>query len=243
MPVEMGVNHMELYPDTQYHGAIHGENSYLPRVDTPVENSKIDTKIVGRVNGRDIRATVVVNSDGTTVFDHQPPDVELHDAMYQKIEPGTHMLPGYEYPATVLPSKTGIFYISQDAVGNKQALAEVFLLGDHYQNGVGEKIPGDQAWTKRVKGYDNEGNPIFENETRAFISLSSTVYKPGRVNGHLLHRNDMKGEYQEAKKIYNRVTQDEVHMQRMKNLREQLEKYRSEKIQMLLEEPMQAVGD
>jgi len=234
MSAEMGINHQE---------AVVGENPYLSSNNNSGKNTRQESRIVGKVNGRDVRARVVVNPDGTSIFDHQPSSVELYDAMYQKIEPGTHMLPGYEHPATVLPSKSGIFYISHDAIGNTQALAEVYLLGDHYRNGLGEKIPGEATWSQKVKGIDKEGNPLYEDETRAFISLSATVFEPGRVNGHMLPWSGMSGEHQAAKKIYNRVTQDEVHMQRMKKIREQVEELRKERVQKLLEEPLAAVGD
>jgi hypothetical protein len=234
MSAELGINHQEDIVD---------EYPYSSLLDTPIKNPRQETRIVAKVNGRDVRATVSVNDDGTSVFDHQPTSVELNAALYQKIEPGTHMLPGYEYPATVLPSKTGIFDISRDAVGNTRALAEVYLLGDHYQNGVGEKIPGEMTWSRRVKGSDKEGNPLFEDETRAFVLLSATVFEPGRVNGHLLPWSAMRGEHQEAKRIFNRVTRDEVHMQRMKKIREQVEEYRREMSQTIFQESLTATGD
>lgn len=222
---------------TPHEGNVYQFPTAVPDVQ-PQPGPRVESRIIKKVNGRDVRVMVDVRPDGTTVFDHQPQPVELYDVMMQKIAPSNdaRMLPGYEYPATVLPSEVGIYHVAEDAIGNKRVLAEVYLQGDHYRNGVGERVPGEKTWTKRVKGYDDKGNTIYEDETRALVAFSTTPFKPGIVKGHLLRRGSMNGEYDAANRLYKRVTQDKDHIEAMAKIREDVEAHRAAQQQQMLKD-------
>lgn len=186
---------------------------------------RVETRVVGNVYGRDLRAEVEVYPDGTTIFDHQPPEIEILNKMYEFIKPGVHKIPGYEYPITILPSENCIFSISDDPYGNKQALAEVYLLGDHYMNSVGDEIPAGKAWSRVIKGFDGRGVPFYENETRGFMSLYYSVFEPDKISGHLIRQDLPGGEYAAAAASFSETMRDEVKIQRMRRIRRHVEEY------------------
>lgn len=205
-----------------------GENSFS----FPV----LETQTVKNVHGHDIRRTAVVTSDGTTVFDHQPLEDELYSMILERIEPGEKTFEGYPYPVTILPSKIGIFYEKKDAIGNRIILAEAYLLGSHYQHGIGEKVPAEQSWSvkKNQNGdvvKDENGNPIKEEETRAFLAFSTTPYKPRVIHVRFLRTDsEHRAEFVRAKRLYEQALKNEVYLQRMKQVEQRVALLRQERM-------------
>lgn len=133
----------------------------------------LEERIVNKVHGRDVRVTVPVFPDGTTVFDHQLPKEELFSRMMERIDTGKRSFDNYPLDPEVLDRS--IFYIDEDAIGSRTWLAELYLLGDHYENNVGIKIPQEEAW-----------NPYRKDETKAFVQIGMTPYEPERIYASLL---------------------------------------------------------
>ncbi|MBI5045049.1 MAG: hypothetical protein HZC02_03920 [Candidatus Levybacteria bacterium] len=187
-----------------------------------VRNSERLVTVLGNKYGHDIRFFGGRLPDGSSVLDHQPTEKELLALMFGKIEPGVHDFQGYPYPVTILPSADRLFYQDVDAIGNRYLLARIYLLGEHYKNNIGERVSSETSWSVKHDEnggtiFDSQGQPIKEVETCSFVSISYSPYYPGVVRAGFV-KNDKENQerYHEVKAFYERLIEDERHMQRMR---------------------------
>lgn len=177
--------------------------------------------VLGNKYGHDIRVSGVTLPDGRSLFDNQPTEKDLNQIMLSNIAPGVHTFNGYQYPVHVLPSTNRLFLLQVDAIGNRNMLAKIYLLGRHFENFVGERIPEDESWSI-VR--DSNGNTVFdeygsvkkEAETCSFISISYTPFKPGNVYARLV-KNTKENRYRfdHIKALYAEVMADPIQVERM----------------------------
>lgn len=171
---------------------------------------RIGTRIIRKINGCDVRVTAPVLPDGTTIFDHQPGPEEIEEAMMTQLDPGIRQFNGYPYDVQLLNST--LISCEEDAIGNRHWIGSAYLLGDHYQNGVGNMIPKDKAWNHN------------ENETKAYISLSTTPWEPGIVYGSLVHTGT--DEWRQASSIERRYEQNEDYRKSVQAVAQTVFSYR-----------------
>lgn len=172
--------------------------------------SFIENRIIRKIRGRDVRATVIVHPDGTSVFDHQPDKVVLHDAVLQRTDKGPRRF--RDYPYDLWLTKRELFVENEDAIGNCQWLVRAQAIGYHYNNGIGCRIPKESSVNKK------------EDETVFYVSHSSSPYDPGRVYTQLLRPGTP--EFVQAERQYQKVNQDREHMNRMKGIEQAVRDYR-----------------
>jgi hypothetical protein len=133
-----------------------------------VQSSKADQARFtadGRYNlnkGPAIRSLVPQTPDGKTIFDNVPPSSDIANTMMTHLDQGEQQFTNYEYPAQLLGSQ--LIEVHKDGIGNRTWVSKAFLLGDHYQNGVGYMIPKEQTWNKQ------------DNETQAYVNVTYSVW-------------------------------------------------------------------
>lgn len=177
--------------------------------------------IIGNKYGHDIRVRCAPLADGRSLFDNQPTEKDLNQAMLSEIVPGMHIFNGYQYPVQVLPSTNRLFFQQVDAIGNRNMLAKIYLLGRHFENFVGERISEDESWSIVRDSY---GNIVFDEygrvkkdaETCSFISISYTPFRPGNVSAGLVkNTKENKYRFDQIKALYVRVMADPIQVERM----------------------------
>lgn len=184
-----------------------------------------ETVLLGKKHGRDIRVFVPAGQAQI----HELPQTE--DSRYanflDRISFGPQRFDNYPHDVFILDSH--LFSCHTDAIGTEVCYVELFSLGDHTNNDVGQYIPQERAWNGR------------EPETRVFARYSSHRWSPGEYSLSLLRNST--GEHIRAKKLHDRTEANPEAMRRVKTIYDRAGQYRRSVASDVADEPLTMTGD
>jgi hypothetical protein len=164
-----------------------------PQSDTPNSEVVRTRVLLGKQSGRDIYVETFAR-DGVTVFDRQKDEAQELVEMVGQFSIGERHFRNYEHNITVLSSE--LIAAERDAIGTTTLYAEFFGLGYHYRNGIGKRVPRERALNpKNIPEIYRDGEEakvrmVNQDETRGFIKVTKTPWKPDELFVSLVRTDD-----------------------------------------------------
>lgn len=148
-----------------------------------------------------------------------PNEIAMYDQMLQRTEEGFQRFEGFTLDVLIVNS--GLYACRESRIGVREFFSRVYLLGDHYRNGIGIRHPAEKA-----------KNPYGQDESIAFAVVRSIDYNPGQTYAYLPVRETH--EYVRAERIYQEFLENGAGAETVDYVLEEVGRLRDQRSRQLI---------